>query len=154
MWRFACLKFSNDFAMPFFDAELARVSNLWGDVYWLDIWGPSRQYILGATIAPQVAKSHIAEPLARAFGLSSGHGTLTVVIRQVNHRTLRVHEFDPIQIAFRPANPRVGPNFILLGWDDLADYFDVYRCDPPPTDPAGSSFCLLDPFVKARCHQY
>jgi len=69
--------------------------------------------------------------------------------------TLRLHEFDPVEIEFQIALPRLGANYVGLGIADLEQYFDAERRDPMPGNP-DPPIIYLEPVPQFQhlCHQH
>ncbi len=115
--------------MPHFYAPFTASCNVVGDIFLLDILPPESRgavdYTLGANVVLDLPETLIAPELAQEFGADSVGEEISVVLHQRSFKTLNIHEFDPIPVRIRFAPPRLGPNYIQIGLDDLQKYFEI-----------------------------
>ena len=144
--------------MPHFNAPLARHSALHGDLFVLDVVDPSSSptnpNTIGAAVAKELYTTRMSPQIADLFGASAEGDKIEVQIRQCSYITMKIHEFDPIEVEVRFAKPRLGPYYLCLGQHDLEKYFDVFLCTPHPGNP-DNPFILLEtkPVYMSMCRQ-
>ncbi|MBX3436706.1 MAG: hypothetical protein KF861_04385 [Planctomycetaceae bacterium] len=144
--------------MPHFNAPLSGHSALYGDLFVLDVVDPTSDpanpNTIGAVVAPELYTTRMSPQIAALYGADSEAQTISVVIHQTSYSTLRVHEFDPIELEVRFAKPRLGPNYLCLGMTDLEKFFEILLYQPKADNP-DSPFLYFDPKQNYRsmCRQ-
>lgn len=117
--------------MPHFIAPRSHCCNLVGEVFALEVlpYGSDFEAFEATTayIAFDLFRSTISRELAEEFGVTEEGAELSLIIRQWNPLTERVHAFEPISLRPRFAHPRLGRNYIQLGMEDLLKFFKVSR---------------------------
>jgi hypothetical protein len=99
---------------------------------------------IAAFVSPVLDSSRVSRELAHLFGARDEGEEISITIRQYSHGTLRVQQFGPISVHVRYAHERLGRDYIHLGIDDLAVYFELTLCEPK--DPSQKEpFMLLQP---------
>lgn len=143
--------------MPHFVAPLAGYANLTGELFALDVELPGALWgqLVQAIICPAVEQSFISAVLALRLGLPQAGGEASVRLKQWSTLTGRLHEFDPIQVSFRPAHPRLGELYVGLGVAALEEFFELHRWDPQDEDNPSPPFIFIEPLPSYRdwCHQ-